>query len=135
MKKQTVIIIILLVLLAVSNITWAIYHHFQLQQIKPAKGWSNVLTWWGTERTNKSKTFDIVGEEWWILWTFNGNTEGAGCDTSVYDSYTNNTLKSVSLTCYGDKDYLNLTGRFYLTVNVYGDIDNWTIHVSEYRIP
>lgn len=123
MKRLTVIIILLSVLLAVSNIAWAIYHNFQLQQIKP-KGWKNVLTWWGTERNNKSKTFDAAGVVWWILWAFNGKTEGARCDITVYDSHTNNTLKSISLTNYGDEEFLNLIGRFYLTLNVQGDIVN-----------
>lgn len=136
MKKERIIIIILSALLVVSNIAWITYY-FQLQQAEETKGWcwnpdNGNNSWWGTESSKTTEAFRITGEEWRISWSFGGLVEGARCDITVYNAYTDSEVKTLSLT-YGEEGYLNLTGRFYLTIRIYGSIDHWNIQVWEYR--
>lgn len=136
MKKEGIAIIILSALLVVSNIGWITYY-FQLQQAEETKGWcwnpdNGNNSWWGTESSKTTEAFRITGEEWRISWSFSGYAEGARCDITVYDAYADSEVKTLSLT-YREEGYLNVTGRFYLTIRIYGSVDDWNIQVWEYR--
>lgn len=132
MKKESVVIIILSILLAATNTAWVIYH-FQLQQVEQTKDWIWVKTWSGTESTKTTEAFRITGEEWRISWSFSGYAEGARCEITVYEAYTDSMVKTLSLTYDINEGYLNLSSRFYLAINVYGSIDNWNVEVCEYK--
>jgi len=136
MKKGNILIIILSILLIATNIAWIVYY-FQLPQEKQ-KGWvwnpdNGGNSWHGTETTKTTEAFRIIGEEWRISWSFTGYAQGARCDITVYDAYTQSEVKTLSLTYDKEEGYLNLTGRFYLTIRIYGSVDSWDIQVWEYR--
>ena len=129
MKKESSIIIILSILLLFTNVAW-INHNFQIQQ--PTNGWIEVLSW-DSETYHRTITFRITGEEWYIAWGFAGYVQGTRCNVTVYDAYNDKVVKTLSFTNDDNKSYFNLTGRFYLIINVYGSVKDWSIHVSEYR--
>jgi len=131
MKKESAVIVFLSILLVVSNIAWLTYYSLLQQE---EKRWMSVgSAYSGDENTLTTEAYKITGEEWRIDWSFSGSAEGAICEVTVYDAYTDSEIKTFSLTYDQREGYSNLKGRFYLKLRFYGYIENWIIHVKEYR--
>ena len=132
MKKKSVVIILLSTLLVVSIIA-SITYYSQLQR-EEEKHWCSVIVpYSGTGYTLTTEAFKITGEEWRISWHFSGVVDTAVCEVTVYDAYTDSEVKTFSLTGEQTEGYLNLSGRFYLNLRFYGNLENWSIVVDEYR--
>jgi hypothetical protein len=133
MKKEHVVIIVLVILLAVVVGAWVF-----TSQIQPkGKQWVSVGSWNGsqTEYNMTTEQFVITGNEWLIHWSCNQVVAGSHFDIVVYDVYTSNVVKEIETpfqTPTGE-NFLNTTGRFYLQISIRGNLGNWVVYVQEYR--
>ena len=132
MKKDHTAILILLILLATTNIAWTI--HSQPQE----KQWFNIGRWDGTQRDYNMTTeqFSITGTEWRISWSCTKVVGGSAFKIIVYDVYTDSEVKTVlkySTEALGGDSYLNVKGRFYLHIFVYGTLGDWVVSINEYK--
>jgi len=124
---------VLSILLAVTTIAWITYGS-QLQQ-EEEKYWQPVIFGYhGTASSVTSEAFKITGEEWRITWDPMGTIDvGSTCEVTVYDAYTDSEVRTLSLTYQENEGYLVLSGRFYLKIRFYGNIESWLFDVWEYR--
>ena len=135
MKKERVVIVALVVLLVSVSIGLII----SLQK----KQWTTVKTWYGSQTDYKSLTtesFPISGEEWRVTWSSNFDNR-YHFDVKIYDANDNFLVREISTTSNLFDEYftghgqttLNKQGRFYIQFLVQGDLDGWSLTVSEFR--
>lgn len=134
MKKEHVVIIILVILLAVVAGAWIFTSQFQLK----GKDWVSTLTWTGSQAyyTKTTEDFVIAGDEWRIMWSCSQIVGSSHFDIAVYDSYTDGIVKWIlppDDPALSGEHYMNQTGRFYLNIYINGNLGNWSVHVEEYR--
>jgi hypothetical protein len=131
MKKEHVVIVILLILLGVVGIAWIISSQ------PKEKEWVNIGSWNGsqTEYNMTTPQFVITGEEWRVSWSCNQISAGSHFDIFVYDAYTDNVVKEIEspFQTFSGDSYLNAKGRFYMKIVICGNLGDWLISVSEYR--
>lgn len=133
MKKKSILIIVLSILLAVTNIAWALHY---LQSGRLTKSWVLARTW-GTYDTppfnRTTDTFKVEAEEWKVSF---GYSEAAGselCIVVVFDEYTHAQLTTLRFNSSTHERYQNLVGRFYLKIFLYGSFTQWYVQIHEYK--
>ena len=135
MSKERIIIAILSILLVATNIAWIFYHSQFIAE--PEKSWIVVNQWGGDTPPNEYITdhFKITGEEWHIVWGASECVASDACEITVYDAYTDSpavTPFTLEMTDTSER-YLNLKGRFYLEMDIFGSCDGWYVRVYEYK--
>jgi hypothetical protein len=134
-KKTLVITISFIALLAVIGIPS--YTFVQQREKSESKHWTipeDAVGGWSSQESNlTTNAFKITGEEWKIYWSFNGWCEGAICNVTIYDVYTDKIVRTISLTYEQKEAYLKQRGRFYLNIKVYGSIDYWYLDIAEMK--
>ena len=130
MKKERIIIIILVILLVGLLVAWII-------SIQPrGEQWVSVTgaTWMDFQDTIHSQTdfnttigiFSITGSEWRIGWACVGMTDASHFDIVVHDVYTGSIVREIVTTTtetFSGQSILNSTGKFYLDVFIVGHLD------------
>jgi hypothetical protein len=136
MRREHIVIFILTVILVLLSIALIIVY-FGVQPFEAGKSWgwdsANGNNYWsGTERSKTTNTFMITGEEWRISWGFSGGDEHTNCIVTIYDAYRGDIIRSLQLFSE-EEGYLNVTGRFYLTLYFQASFDNWYVEVMKYQ--
>lgn len=116
MRKENAVIVILFVLLITTNMIWFLIHFYE------PDAWhliyeSGTITPY-PQRLN-TDAFEIRSDEWFIIWHWNGTPESwARLYIEVYDAYNDKRLQTLHLYPETPKHYLNITGRFYLSLQL-----------------
>ena len=77
-----------------------------------------------------TSTLEITGEKWEVHW--GSPPSPAQCVVEVYNASTDEKLQEFTLSS-GETKELNITGSFYLKIQVYGSEGPWYISMSEYK--
>jgi len=138
MKKAYVLIIVLAVLLFGVSAAWVISSQPKGKQWVYVDGvrYDDYDT---TQSQNDFNTttgdFVITGSEWQISWQCQGMAAGSHFDIFVYDAYTDNAVKEIvsPFQTWSGISYMNNMGRFYLKIFIDGELDRWTVYISQYQ--
>jgi hypothetical protein len=139
MRKEHIVIIILAVLLVGVSVAWVISSQPKGKQWVYVDGFRyDDYSFEQNSQNNFNTTtrdFVITGSEWQISWQCQGIVAGSHFDIFVYDAYTDNVVKEIvtPFQTLNGISYLNNTGRFYLKIFIDGELDKWTVYISQYQ--
>ena len=116
MRKEIAIIVILSALLIATNMVWFVLHFYEPDE------WHLVYDRLNTTpypQTLYTDAFEIKSDEWFIEWHWNGQPESwTRLFIEVYDAYSDYRLQTLHLYPESPKHYLNIKGRFYLSLSI-----------------
>jgi len=131
-KKEHILIIVLIIFLVSVDLTW-----IMSSQLKE-KRWVSVVTFQGEDYVQNgyritTGNFTILGSEWRIRWQCQRLGNGSYFEIMVFNADKNSFVKDIVPRYYlEDISYLKGPGRFYFKIDVIGQV-NWTIYVEEYK--
>lgn len=143
MKKETVIIIFLVVTIVMILSTWA-------YTVMPnARTWQKVDSWnfgqfshlnlnyYNTQNNNvTTNDFQITGDQWSITWGMTGSASiSSHYVIRVFDADDDTLIREINtiqLETSDNRFELSEKGRFYLQIFING-VESWEIKVSEFK--